>query len=322
MDRRRITGIGLGALAGAAYGTGPLFFKAYVYPAGVDWLAMLVWRFAFAAIVSWVWLLAQPRARAELVLLDRRTVGRLLFTGAFFLLNASVYYAAIERIDTSLVALLMSIYPALVAVVSLRLGYKFEGRLAWGALAIVILGTILTVGGVNPNTNQGGIVLALLSPVAYAGYIVLTAWMAGERTGQTADMRSRGRGAEVSPPVAGAVMMTGTFLATLVVGVLAREPLLPTQIPSAAWPGLAGIGIFAAAVAIQAFYASAARIGAAQASLMATVEPIVVIFLGITFLDEAFAPIRVVGAAVVLTGVLLAQFATPSESRPVVLEEP
>jgi drug/metabolite transporter (DMT)-like permease len=322
MDRRRITGIGLGALAGAAYGTGPLFFKAYVYPAGVDWLAMLVWRFAFAAIVSWVWLLAQPRARAELVLLDRRTVGRLLFTGAFFLVNASVYYAAIERIDTSLVALLMSIYPALVAVVSLRLGYRFEGRLAWGALAIVILGTILTVGGVNPNTNQVGIILALLSPVAYAGYIVLAAWMAGERPGQTADMRSRGRGAEVSPPVAAAVMMTGTFLATLVVGILAREPLLPTQIPPAAWLGLAGIGIFAAAVAIQAFYASAARIGAAQASLMATVEPIVVIFLGITFLDEAFAPIRVVGAAVVLTGVLLAQFATPSESRAVILEEP
>jgi drug/metabolite transporter (DMT)-like permease len=322
MDRRRITGIGLGALAGAAYGTGPLFFKAYVYPAGVDWLAMLVWRFAFAAIVSWVWLLAQPRARAELVLLDRRTVGRLLFTGAFFLVNASVYYAAIEKIDISLVALLMSAYPALVAVISLRLGYRFEGRLAWGSLAIVIFGTVLTIGGVNPNTNQGGIILALLSPVFYSGYIVFTAWTAGERPGQTADMRSKGKGAEVSPPVAGAIMMTGTWMATLVVGVLAREPILPTQIPSAAWPGLVGIGVFAAAIAIQAFYASAARIGAAQASLMATVEPVVVIFLGITFLGEAFAPIRAVGAAVVLTGVLLAQFATPSESRPVVLEEP
>jgi len=69
-------------------------------------------------------------------------------------------------------------------------------------------------------------------------------------------------------------------MATLCVGVVAREPLLPNQIPSAAWPGLVGIGIFAAAIAIQAFYASAARIGAAQASLMATVEPIVVIFLG------------------------------------------
>jgi drug/metabolite transporter (DMT)-like permease len=267
-------------------------------------------------------LAAQPRARAALRELDRRTVARLLFTGAFFIVNASVYYAAIEKIDISLVALLMSAYPALVAVISLRLGYRFEGRLAWGSLAIVIAGTVLTVGGVNPNTNQGGIVLALLSPVAYAVYIVLTAWMAGERPGQTADMRSRGKGAEVSPPVAGAIMMTGTWLATLALGLATRQPLLPTQIPSAAWPGLVGIGVFAAAIAIQAFYASAARIGAAQASLMATVEPIVVIFLGITFLNEAFAPIRVVGAAVVLAGVLLAQFATPSESRPVVLEEP
>jgi drug/metabolite transporter (DMT)-like permease len=322
MDRRRVVGIGLGALAGAAYGTGPLFFKAYVFPAGVGWIAMLVWRFTFAALVSWAWLLAQPRARAALRELDRRTIARLLFTGAFFIVNASVYYAAIEKIDISLVALLMSAYPALVAVISLRLGYRFEGKLAWGSLAIVVAGTVLTVGGVNPNTNQGGIVLALLSPVAYAIYIVLTAWMAGERPGQTADMRSQGRGAEVSPPVAGAIMMTGTWLATLALGLATRQPLLPTQIPTAAWPGLVGIGVFAAAIAIQAFYASAARIGAAQASLMATVEPIVVIFLGITFLNEAFAPIRAVGAAVVLAGVLLAQFATPSESRPVVLEEP
>jgi drug/metabolite transporter (DMT)-like permease len=55
---------------------------------------------------------------------------------------------------------------------------------------------------------------------------------------------------------------------------------------------------------------------------MATVEPVVVIMLGIAFLNEAFSPIRAVGALVVLTGVLLAQTATPAESRPVVLEEP
>jgi drug/metabolite transporter (DMT)-like permease len=322
MDRRRVAGIGLGALAGAAYGTGPLFFKAYVFPAGVGWIEMLMWRFLFATIVSWVWLLLQPKARAACRELDRRTIGRLLFTGAFFIINASVYYAAIERIDISLVALLMSAYPALVAVLSMRLGYRFEGKLAWGSLAIVICGSVLTIGGVNPNTNQEGVVLALLSPIAYAFYIILTAWMAGERPGQTADMRSKGRGAEVSPPVAGAVMMTGTFAATLALALVTGRPVLPTEVPAAAWPGLIGIGVFAAAVAIQAFYASAARIGAAQASLMATVEPVVVIFLGIVFLNEAFSPIRALGALVVMTGVLLAQTATPSESRPVLLEEP
>jgi drug/metabolite transporter (DMT)-like permease len=321
MNRRRIVGIGLGALAGAAYGTGPLFFKAYVYPAGVDWIAMLVWRFAFATLVSWLWLLAQPRARAALMGLDRRTVARLLLTGAFFIVNASVYYAAIERIDISLVALLMSIYPALVAVVSLRLGYRFEGKLAWGSLAIVILGTALTVGGINPNTNQGGIILALLSPVAYAVYIVITAWMAGERPGQTADMRSKGQGAEVPPAVAGAVMMTGTWLTMFVIALFAHEPLLPGQVPAEAWPGLIGIGVFAAAIAIQAFYASAARIGAAQASLMATVEPLVVIALGVSFLGERLDTLQIAGAGLVLVGVLLSQTATPAESRQIVLEE-
>jgi drug/metabolite transporter (DMT)-like permease len=322
MNRRRVVGIGLGALAGAAYGTGPLFFKMYVYPAGVGWIEMLMWRFLFAMLVSWAWMALQPRAREALRLLDRRTTFRFLFTGAFFIVNASVYYAAIERIDISLVALLMSAYPALVAVLSLRLGYRFEGRLAWGSLAIVIFGSILTIGGVNAGTSEEGIVLALLSPVAYAVYIVLTAFMAGERPGQTADMRSRGRGAEVPPPVAGAVMMTGTWITTLAVAVLAGRPILPTEVPAGAWPGLMGIGLFAAAVAIQAFYASAARIGAAQASLMATLEPVVVIFLGIIFLHEVFSPIRAVGAVVVLGGVLLAQTATPSESRPVVLAEP
>jgi drug/metabolite transporter (DMT)-like permease len=145
--------------------------------------------------------------------------------------------------------------------------------------------------------------------------------MAGERPGQTADMRSKGRGAEVSPPVAGAVMMTGTWLTMFVIAAAAREPLVPTEVPMQAWPGLFGIGLFAAAIAIQAFYASVARIGAAQASLMATVEPLVVVALGVTFLGEMLTGLQILGALIVLIGVLLAQTSTPPESRPTLLEE-
>jgi drug/metabolite transporter (DMT)-like permease len=320
MDRRRAVGIGLGALAGAAYGTGPLFAKS-VNHAGLDSIALLAWRFLFAMIVSWVWLLVQPRARAALRELDRRTVARLGLTGGFFVVNATVYYSAIQRIDTSLVALLMYSYPAIVAVLSMRLGYPLRGKLAWGSLAVVLVGAILTIDGIKPDTDPSGIVLASLSPIFYAFYILLTAWMAGERPGQTADMRSQGKGAQVPPPVAGAVMMTGTWLTMLVIAIAAREPLLPSQVPAEAWPGLMGIGVFAAAIAIQAFYASAARIGAAQASLMATVEPLVVIALAVVFLGERLATLQIAGAGLVLAGVLLAQTATPPESRQVLLEE-
>src|ERR1035437_1581516 len=320
MDRRRVVGIALGALAGAAYGTGPLFAKG-VNHAGLDSIALLAWRFLFAMIVSWAWLMAQPRARAALRALARRTTARLLFTGGFFVVNATVYYSAIQRVDISLVALLMYSYPAMVAVLSMRLGYPLRGKLAWGSLALVLVGAILTIDGIKPDTDQVGILLAMLSPIAYAVYILLTAWMAGERPGQTADMRSKGKGAEVPPAVAGAVMMTGTWLTMFVVALVAREPLLPGQVPAEAWPGLIGIGVFAAAIAIQAFYASAARIGAAQASLMATVEPLVVIALSVALLGERLAMLQIAGAGLVLVGALLSQTATPAESRQIVLEE-
>ena len=313
-------GIALGAISGVAYGTGPLFAKS-VYHAGLDWMALLAWRFFFATVISWLWLFAQPRARAELCLLDRRTIARLLFTGATFVLTASVYYGAIQRIPTSLEALLMYAYPAVVAVLSMRLGYPFRGRLAWGSLAVVLVGAVLTIGGIEAGVDQLGIAVGALSPLTYAIYIILAAWMAGERPGQTADMRSKGKGADVSPPVAGAVMMTGTWLTMLVVAGVAREPLLPQAVPMEAWPGLFGIGLFAGAIAIQAFYASVARIGAAQASLMATVEPLVVIALGVGFLSEMLTPIQLLGAALVLAGVLLAQTATPPGSHPTLLEE-
>jgi drug/metabolite transporter (DMT)-like permease len=320
MDRRRVVGIALGAISGAAYGTGPFFAKS-VYHSGLDWIALLAWRFFFAMAISWLWLFAQPRARAELRLLDRRTTGRLLFTGVTFVMTASVYYSAIQRIPTSLEALLMYAYPAVVAVLSMRLGYPFRGRLAWGSLLVVLLGAILTIGGIEAGVDQIGIAVGALAPLTYAIYIILAAWMAGERPGQTADMRSKGKGAEVSPPVAGAVMMTGTWLTIFVIAAVAREPILPAQVPMEAWPALFGIGLFAAAIAIQAFYASVARIGAAQASLMATVEPLIVIFLGVALLSETLTMIQVLGAVLVLTGVILAQTATPAESRPTLLEE-
>jgi drug/metabolite transporter (DMT)-like permease len=317
-----MVGIGLGALAGAGYAFGPFLFKGSVHPAGVDWIATLMWRFGLASLVSWIWLLAQPRARAALRGLDRRDVARLLLTGAIFVVDASLYFGAVERIDISLVAVIASAYPAIVAVASLRLGYKFSGGLAWGSLGLVLLGTVLTIGAINARTDQAGIALALLAPVAYAVYILLAAWMAGERPGQTADMRSGGKGADIPPPVAGAIMMVGSWMATLVVALVAREPMLPTQVPSAAWPGLIGIGVFSGALAIQAFYASATRIGAARASLMTTVQPIVMITLGLAFLGEAFSPVSAAGAGIVIAGVVLAQFAKLPESRPAVHANP
>jgi drug/metabolite transporter (DMT)-like permease len=85
------------------------------------------------------------------------------------------------------------------------------------------------------------------------------------------------------------------------------------QIPTDAWAGLIGVGLVATFIAIQTFYAGTQRIGAAQASLLSTVEPIWTIVLASLLLGEHLEPIQLVGGALILTGVVIAQTRGRSE---------
>jgi len=58
---------------------------------------------------------------------------------------------------------------------------------------------------------------------------------------------------------------------------------------------------------MQSFYAGARRIGAAQASLVSTVEPIYTITLAALLLHESLTPIQIAGGIMVIMGVLIAQ---------------
>ncbi len=318
MDRRRALGIALAAASACGYGSGALFAKS-VYGAGLDWLALLYWRFLIAGVLVWAWALLVPANRRALFSLRRRRVLVLLGLGVFFVSNASTYYAALGYISASLAALLVYIYPAVVAVLSIRFGRGLEGRRPWIALAIVTSGVALTIGGIETQAEPIGIVLGLASPLLYSVYILLAARTAGERRGETASDRT-GAGAETRPAVAAALMITGTFAVIGLLATLAHEPTLPAAVPQDAWFGLFGIAIFSTALAISAFYAGTARIGAAQAALVSTVEPVWTITLATLIFDEHLAPLQLVGGGLVIGGVILAQ-TTPGATPDVVVEE-
>jgi drug/metabolite transporter (DMT)-like permease len=151
-------------------------------------------------------------------------------------------------------------------------------------------------------------------------YIILAARLAGERRGETAASRTGGAGAETRPAVASSLMITGTFAVVAVMAVAAGEPVLPGQVPVDAWFGLVGIAVFSTALAISAFYAATARIGAAQTALVSTVEPVWTITLATLFFGESLAPVQLLGGAFVIGGVILAQ-TTPGGTVDVVVEE-
>jgi drug/metabolite transporter (DMT)-like permease len=312
-------GIALAAVSACGYGSGPLFAKT-VYEAGLDWVALLYWRFLIGGLLVWAWALLIPGNRSALRALPRRRILALLGLGAFFVGNAGTYYAALHYVSASFAALIVYIYPSLVAVLSVRWGHGLAGRRPWAALAIVTAGVALTIGGIEAQYEPLGLMLIVASPIIYSIYIVLTARLAGERRGETAVSRMGREGAVTRPAVAAALMLSGTFAVVGGIALAAGAPVLPTAVPGEAWFGLVGIAVFSTAVAISAFYAAAARIGAAQAALVSTIEPVWTITLAMLLLGEALSPIQLVGGALVISGVVLAQ-TTPGARPDVVVEE-
>jgi drug/metabolite transporter (DMT)-like permease len=319
MDRRRLLGVALAAASACGYGSGPLFAKS-VYGAGLDWLALLYWRFLVAGILVWAWALLVPGNRTALRSLSRRRILALLGLGVFFVGNAGTYYAALQYVSASLAALIVYIYPALVAVLSIRWGHGLHGRRPWVALILVTTGVALTIGGIETHADPIGLALIVSSPCIYSIYIILAARLAGERRGETAASRTGGAGAETRPAVAAALMISATFFVVAALAIAEGEPVVPGDVPSGAWYGLVGIAVFSTALAISAFYASAARIGAAQTALVSTVEPVWTIALAMLLFGERLGPVQLVGGAFVIGGVILAQ-TTPGVTPSAVVEE-
>lgn len=347
----RLAGVLLVLASACGYGSGSLFAKP-VYADGVDWLTLLFWRFLIAAIISWAWLLLVPGNRASFRLLTRRRVAVLIALGIFFVSNSGTYYAALETVPASLAALIVYLYPALVAVLALRFGRRLEGRRAWLALGISTAGVALAVGGI-PQVGAPpllGLALAVASPIAYAVWIVMAARLGGERPVRrqrrpgeraTADSTSGTPEASLAPAAAvpeatmppadsaatperaratdsapTAAVLTTTTAVTYLVGMLVTgHSVSPAAIPGSAWFGLVGIAVVSTALALQAFYAGARRVGAARASLISTVEPIYTIVLASILFHESLAPIQLLGGALIISGVLLAESGHRGESE-------
>ncbi|HTS15468.1 MAG TPA: EamA family transporter, partial [Candidatus Sulfotelmatobacter sp.] len=68
-------------------------------------------------------------------------------------------------------------------------------------------------------------------------------------------------------------------------------------------------------VAMQTFYAGARRIGAARAALVSTIEPVYTIALATLLFGEALTAVQLVGGALVIGAVLIAETGRPGGRR-------
>jgi drug/metabolite transporter (DMT)-like permease len=327
VDRRRLLGIALVIVSAAGFGSGTVVSKP-IYAAGLTWAQLLAWRFTIGAALAWGWILLSPTRRAALGRLGRREALIAFGLGIYYTGNAGTYYAGLETVPASLAGVLVYLYPAIVAVLSVRYASRLEGRRPWIALAIALVGVVLALGGIDlaDAASLGGIALILASPLIYAGWIVLSARLAGERTDRLAH-ETTGNGHVDDAAAASALMITSTAGVFVILALVTGRPLAPADIPLDAWPFLVAIGFLGTFLAIQTFYAGSRRIGAAQAALVSTVEPLIIVTLAFVFLHETLEPIQLLGGALIIAGVLIAQtgrrpVGAPSPAAPLDAEAP
>jgi drug/metabolite transporter (DMT)-like permease len=272
----------------AAFGAMAVFGKL-AYAGGATVGTLLSVRFTVAAALLWTLVLAGGAAR-ELRALDRRDVGvALALGGCGYATQAGCFFAALERIDASLLSLLLYTFPAMVAAAAVALGReRLDGR-RLTALGLASGGLVLVVGGAATGAlDRLGVALALGAAVVYSAYILVSEGIAGR----------------IRPRLLAALVCTGAA-ATLTAGSALLGELRPGEVTGAGWGWLVCVAVVSTVVAIALFFAGLARVGPTTASILATVEPVVTVLLAFLVFGETLGGLQLAGGALVLGGVLV-----------------
>ena len=267
----------------------------------IDPTDVLFWRFAIATPVIWAVVLVRHRVSrgphpTQVAWRPRVGMGLLFGVLAWFA------FVGVDKMPGDLYVIVIYMYPAMVAVGARLLG-KPATRQLWTALAITMVGIALTVPEIFDGAQGAavfGFALTLLNAALYAGYILYSERIVND----TADHHLGG-----DSFVAAAWGMVGSVVVAVVVALASGGVSVPSS-------GLAvlcmfGLAIVSTVVSQTAFFLGVSKLGPAPAALVAASEPVMALTWLVVFLDESMRAIQLVGAALVIVGVVWSQRAQP-----------
>jgi len=292
-SKELVIGYLLVAISAVCFGIMPIFARI-AYASGADTLTLLFFRFfaggVLLSLVAWKRKAPlPPKGYWPIIVL----LGVLGYTGTSF-----CYFTALNYASASVVSLLLYAYPALVTLFSVFFTHEKLSLSTGISLALALLGCLLVI-GLGGHAEPKGVVLALLAAFAYSIYILISSQVVGRRTAMASSAVII-----VSSSLSYLFLMlqSGVHLPQTVSGVLATLSL----------------AIFSTVIAFWSFFAGMGRIGATNASLVSTLEPLVTVFSAMLFLGE-IPSLAVLGGGVLIIIALVLSVTTqtaPSDTSP------
>ncbi len=277
-------------LAAACFGTLAIL-ASLAYERGATPLQLLTWRFALAALLlaSYMAITRPGKLVAPVGDIGRYAVISLAGYGA-----ASIcFFFALTHADVAVVAIILYTYPAMV-VIAERLFFKVpltNGR-AW-AVGLTFAGCVFVVGPAS-GQMEASAVGVLLAFGAAAGYALFTLvshrWLPGRpRT----------------------TLMVHLFAFTAILcGVAAwitSTPLTAKEWDTVTWALLGAIVLLPTFAAILLYLKALRGLGASRAAIVSTFEPVFTVALAALVLGERLTLTQLLGAMLILGGIVVAE---------------
>jgi drug/metabolite transporter (DMT)-like permease len=270
-----------------AFGAMGIFGKL-AYAEGATVGTLLAARFVLAAALLWVYA-AGSRGVRRLRAVPRRDLALALGLGAVgYSAQAGSYFAALDRLDASLLSLLVYTFPAIVAVTAVAIGRERASRRTAVALALASAGLVLVLAGAAAGAlDPLGTALGLTAALIYSAYI----------------LSSEGVAERIGPVALSTLVCTGAA-ATLTLGGLVGGQLDLGGVSATGYGWLAGLAVVSTVGAVGLFFAGLQRVGPTAASILSTLEPVVTVGLAFAVFGESLGGAQLAGAALVLLGCL------------------
>ena len=275
-------------------------------------LQVSAWRFILAAPLLWLFTMLQHREAHPFSRRSQAMFGRAGTVGIFYGLAVVAFFSSLERIPVPVFILIFYSYPIIVALLSRELGERLS-HLFWPAALLTLAGIALTV-VVEGEDVWLGAVLALV-----AAYLIATYFVVNQRI-----LRRWYGDRDASNVAIGVAWIVTSGAVTLVlIAFLSGEGLGFAAAGEVWWMLL----LLSAVVSFAAYVMNLGiqRLGAASASVVATVEPLFTLFFAWALLGEWLAPLQIVGGVLILGSAALRAWrqwrrAEPVEAEPEIPE--
>jgi drug/metabolite transporter (DMT)-like permease len=280
-------------LSAACFGTLAIFTNL-AYAEGARPLPLLTWRFAIVTTLMAVYQLSRDPAKLIEGARDIKAYALMSVTG--YGAASICYFYALKFASASVVAVLLYTYPAMVAVLSWFMYREPLSRNRVLAIALTFTGCALVVGLLTSHVavTLPGVLLGLGAALGYSVFNMLSHTLVGRR-----------------PRI---VVMTYTFglsaVALAGVTLVAGESLSIAGWSGRLWLLLGLIVLIPTFAAVVLYLRGIRALGPSQAAIVSTMEPIFTIALAALLLGERLTLLQFAGVALVILGVVAAEWRT------------